>query len=675
MNEQYSPWVEVEVPSAWCEHPLVGEPHRLFVANLFGILADLDAVVHTKYVRSGDDFVPRTTNSVLFSYHSVGDAPNVWRIKEGPLPYYFSFDRRGYSGWSEIAHSGDMYAQAQQMDLEEARRIVRKAREESVGRNVSKYPQPSISVSNLPSGFVFFPLQITSDTVLKLSRLDYFDVLDAAVRTAQERRQALVIKRHPLCTDEKMESALEKLRDAPFVTITEASVHQCLAGARSVLCCNSGVGFEALLHGKPVFSFGESDYNAAAERIARIEDVSSVFDAKTAVTADTRDRFIAYFLTRYCFDARSSEQIAAKVRHAFVAAGWPQVVSTFRGASEDGSSKVMEFAVDRPPHLPQVALLDERVQQITSELAELRRQTAANRFASSDDLTRASTEISGQFEKMLAERNKFDEDRRHLEDDRRRLEDDRRRLDEIIDSLRADVARAEAELTASRNETRAWQARFDQIRYSRSWRVLAPARYLARRLRGAHMPAEAEQAAVVEQPAEPEQVAVVEQPGPVEAPFGSPGSREYEIIVKSGLFDRDWYLSQYEDIAVAGTDPIEHFLKAGAQERRNPCAFFDAGFYLWVYPDLAESEVNPLLHYIEYGSRENRTPHPLFDVEWFKATTGFDPESDETALAAYLRMAGTTDVWPTNLLSRCQTMLNLDSFDELDGYIKRVVAA
>ena len=41
------------------------------------------------------------------------------------------------------------------------------------------------------------------------------------------------------------------------------------------------------------------------------------------------------------------------------------------------------------------------------------------------------------------------------------------------------------------------------------------------------------------------------------------------------LFDRDWYLSAYPDVAAAGIDPLAHFLGFPA-ERRNPNALFDS---------------------------------------------------------------------------------------------------
>lgn len=688
MNENQSPCIEIEVPSAWCEHPLVGAVHRHFVANLFGVLADLHAVVTAKPVRSGDDFVPRSSNSILLSYHSVGDSPNVWRIKEGPLPYYFSFDRRGYSGWSELARSPEMQARAQQISSEDAQRIVRKIREESIERNVSKYPQPTIATNALPAEYVFFPLQIASDTVLQLSRLDYFDVLTNVACLARQRRENLVVKRHPLCDNEEMARIVEALHACEFVTITEASIHQCIAGAKSVLCCNSGVGFEALLHGKPVFCFGGSDYGAAAEQIMHLDEMDRVFDVVTSITADARDRFLAYFMTEYCFDARSTEDIAVKVRKAILAAG--QDRNATLGSDGDAANPATsnawmpEIIAEQLANHPQITRLEEQLREVSGELAALQHDTRSARAASNAELARVSVQLSSEFEKMLAQRDQADEDRRRLDAfvdalrgnvaqaDARAdaLRGDVARADARVDALRGDVAQANAELAASRSETQAWRARAEALQNSRTWRATAPLRRVAGVLRGGVNAPGVTNCDII-----PAESMEAERSAPVEPSYGAPGSKPYEKILASGLFDKDWYLSQYSDVAQAGIDPIEHYLTAGAAERRQPGAFFDAGFYLWVYPDLGASGVNPLLHYIEYGSRENRTPHPLFDVEWFKATSGFDPDSDETALRAYLRMAGTSSVWPTNLFARCQGMLNLSNFRELDGYIERLASA
>lgn len=81
-------------------------------------------------------------------------------------------------------------------------------------------------------------------------------------------------------------------------------------------------------------------------------------------------------------------------------------------------------------------------------------------------------------------------------------------------------------------------------------------------------------------------------------------------IRESGLFDGDWYLAAYPDVAAAGLDPAVHFLSHGADERRNPGPFFDTAHYLALYPDIAESGLNPLVHYLQAGWAEGRSIRP-----------------------------------------------------------------
>ncbi|MFG6179044.1 hypothetical protein ACGTN6_17545 [Halomonas sp. THAF12] len=86
--------------------------------------------------------------------------------------------------------------------------------------------------------------------------------------------------------------------------------------------------------------------------------------------------------------------------------------------------------------------------------------------------------------------------------------------------------------------------------------------------------------------------------------------REREVVMASGLFDRDWYLEHYPAVADSGMDPLTHYLKAGAAEGYNPSATFDTTWYLLTYHDVAKSGLNPLVHFIRFGRLEQRTPHP-----------------------------------------------------------------
>ena len=73
-------------------------------------------------------------------------------------------------------------------------------------------------------------------------------------------------------------------------------------------------------------------------------------------------------------------------------------------------------------------------------------------------------------------------------------------------------------------------------------------------------------------------------------------------IRASGLFDAEWYLTQYPDVEILGMDPVEHYLLYGAALGRNPSPGFDTTRYLESHPELLDGEVNPLVHHL---SRRN----------------------------------------------------------------------
>ena len=50
----------------------------------------------------------------------------------------------------------------------------------------------------------------------------------------------------------------------------------------------------------------------------------------------------------------------------------------------------------------------------------------------------------------------------------------------------------------------------------------------------------------------------------------------------SEAFDECWYLAKYKDIASANIEPIDHYVKYGIHEGREPNAIFSPSAYAWV---------------------------------------------------------------------------------------------
>ena len=86
--------------------------------------------------------------------------------------------------------------------------------------------------------------------------------------------------------------------------------------------------------------------------------------------------------------------------------------------------------------------------------------------------------------------------------------------------------------------------------------------------------------------------------------------RDKKVIERSGLFDSEWYLKNYDDVKKCGKDPIIHYIQFGWKEGRNPSEDFDSIQYLKKRPDVAAMEMCPLVHFVKFGKNEvNKQEH------------------------------------------------------------------
>ncbi len=104
-----------------------------------------------------------------------------------------------------------------------------------------------------------------------------------------------------------------------------------------------------------------------------------------------------------------------------------------------------------------------------------------------------------------------------------------------------------------------------------------------------------------------------------------------QIILSSGLFDVDYYLSQCtSDLQAARLDPVQHYISLGSRKGFNPSPYFDVRFYLNEYQDLAIADIEPLMHYIQHGRSEgryaNKAEKLVAESKLIKESGLFDPE-------------------------------------------------
>lgn len=258
-------------------------------------------------------------NEFLFSYHidTLGNS-NVWTYKETAVIGKYSLEKSGYSGWSDISRNFDDYiAVINKLDLSYVLGIIEKQRKYFESTGLSKYAQSKRNEEIYPDKFVFYPMQRRADPVAQHSFIDAIDVLFEAARLAEETRTFLYVKLHPHSnTPAERVALLQLIATNKYIRKTEGDIHQLNSLAHSVIACNSGASFEALVFGTPVFCFGKSEWFEATHKLMQIEDIRKAFNDEIPERTLFQTKLIGYLLAEYWVDYDDFNAVSDRVREA-----------------------------------------------------------------------------------------------------------------------------------------------------------------------------------------------------------------------------------------------------------------------------------------------------------------------------------------------------------------------
>lgn len=273
------------------------------------------AAIVPKHQFRGDCAIPDKYWKIRFSYHTTGNLPGWWHIKDSSFPCLFTIDSQGYSGWSSMASLLALPEEARVAPMNEVDRIWNGLRERFVFNNYSKYRQSSYSF-NIPKGqYVFLPLQVVTDAVAKLASISTLELAGMLARILPERGFSLVIKRHPKCTSPEVSALISQLSLKPDIYVTDASIHEILPNASAVITVNSGVGLEALLHGKLVVTTGSSEYQVATRKVTcERELISQIDKIKYGPDLEYIKRFIFFYKQNILIPNNDYSSINARIQ-------------------------------------------------------------------------------------------------------------------------------------------------------------------------------------------------------------------------------------------------------------------------------------------------------------------------------------------------------------------------
>jgi len=264
------------------------------------ILGEMNVNYKMLYISTNPRRIYKEDNSAYLAWHNHGTLDNIWHLNISPMPDYFYFDKNGYSGWSELVQHYDY-----DIDIDSIRDETQEFCDDYIVNNRSRVAQPQETF--IPAEpYVLVLQQRQDDAVSQLAYIDNQSLLDSVTELYKDTEYRVVTKAHPLA-----EHAIYN-KDAFTAT---GSVHKIIASATAVYTVNSGAGFEALLHGKRVFTAGACDYHWVTDVIKTDADLQTSIGLITQpVDRDKIIKFIHYCLNVHWMNVNNQASIERKLQ-------------------------------------------------------------------------------------------------------------------------------------------------------------------------------------------------------------------------------------------------------------------------------------------------------------------------------------------------------------------------
>lgn len=210
-------------------------------------------------------------------------------------------------GWGADASNNDF--KIGDVNDKEAKVFCQTLSEKLYASGSSKIDQPG-STSDTPSNFILVPLQIPRDYTIKHHSpitVRYF--VDSIMSWAEETQTHVCIKMHPHNKMDRdlQESVEEGVQVSDYVHKVEGNINELIRRSTGVFVINSGTGFESILHGKPVATFGDCDYRRVTFNadIRRLDEARLFLYEYEDEWRDIGYQFIYWYHTKHAYDLTS----------------------------------------------------------------------------------------------------------------------------------------------------------------------------------------------------------------------------------------------------------------------------------------------------------------------------------------------------------------------------------
>ena len=119
--------------------------------------------------------------------------------------------------------------------------------------------------------------------------------------------------------------------------------------------------------------------------------------------------------------------------------------------------------------------------------------------------------------------------------------------------------------------------------------------------------------------------------------------KNYRMIMRSGLFDPEFYRDRVPGLQNTGKNPLIHYIDFGSREGKSPSPFFDPVFYAKTYG--ISSGTDSFIHYLTTGIFANHRPCEWFDPDFYRQQY-LKQESATTSLLHYRKSGQQQGLYP-----------------------------
>ena len=222
----------------------------------------------------------------------------------------FTLDQNGWGA----DHSGLRECVSQLEDVADSTKFCKELSDKLHSSGQSKIEQPQVTDAT-PEKFILVPVQIPRDYTIKNHSpitVKYF--IESIVNWASENEYHVCFKMHPKNRgDIDLHEAVDYgVNQSRYVHKVEGNIHELIKRSVGLFVINSGTGFEALIHGKPVCTFGNCDYN----RVTFNADIRRLDEARNFLYGFKEEQkaviyqFIHwyYFRHAYCLSSPNTKE-------------------------------------------------------------------------------------------------------------------------------------------------------------------------------------------------------------------------------------------------------------------------------------------------------------------------------------------------------------------------------